>query len=355
MSGDPFERVRQLCRDEAAARNPKMEWMWGAALFGYALSELDALTGADEFTAFLQAYCDYWVAHPPVMDYADRVAPALITYAMQKKTGNLDYARLTERALDYIRHEPRLISDAVNHLGKSPEARWYPRSIWVDSLMMFSVFPARYAAENGDWELLDFAARQPRIYSRYMQDSGAGLWYHSYWVRAGRHHPKGKVFWGRGNGWVVCALPMIMDEIGSEHQEFEGIRAILNRTAEGVIPWQNPDGSFRTIINKPSYRELSATALIAAGILHGVRRGYLDRRYRGAGERAFSAVTKSIYEDSGRLSLPEISAPTIPLHILPSLCYRLTPRGKNWSYGIAAAAFASVQYRLLQSGEVRDV
>lgn len=343
-----FDRVVQLSRDAAAAMDPKMKWMWGEALFGYALSELDALLGADEFTPFLTAYCDYYVAHPPIIDYADRAAPALITYAMQKKTGNPDYARLTQRVLDYIQNEPRLIGDAVNHLGSSLEGRWYPKSIWVDSLMMFSVFPALYARENRDAQLLDFAARQVGVYSQYMQDPADRLWYHSYWVKAGRHHPKAKVYWGRGNGWVVCALPMILRHIGADHLEFEGILRIYRETVEAVLKTQLADGTFRTVLNKPSYRELSATALIAAGILDGVRRGWLDQKHLPAGIRAFRAVVDSFGQGKNGLFMPEISAPTIPLHILPLTCYRLTPKGNNWPYGLAAVIFAAIAYAQLE-------
>ncbi|MFV0413907.1 MAG: glycoside hydrolase family 88 protein [Oscillospiraceae bacterium] len=337
-----MERIVQLCRDVVAHTDPKMKWMWGEALFGYALSQLDEFYGTDEFTPFLTAYCDYWATHAPAIDYADRAAPALVTYAMQKKTSNPAYAALTNRVLAYIRHEPRLISDAVNHLGKSPEGKFYPKSIWVDSLMMFSVFPAQYAAETGDNELLNFAARQPRIYSRYMQNRQNNLWYHSYWVKAGRHHPKGPVFWGRGNGWVVCALPMIMDEIGEAHPEFGGMKTIFQNTVQAVTALQQGDGGFRTILNKSSYEETSTTALIAAGILHGVAKGYLDTGYKQAGLQAFNAVLNQLTTGKDGLRLANISAPTIPMHVLPGLCYRLTPRGYNWSYGLAAAVFAGL-------------
>ena len=235
--GPELLRVKQLCDYLARTLNPKMKWMWGEALLGYAMVLLDEYLGAEDYTAFLTAYCDYYVAHPPRVDYADTAAPALITYSMQKKTGNGAYAQLTGRVLDYIRYEPRILGDAVNDLGKSPEGKFYPKSIWVDSLRMFSVFPALYARENQDQELL-----------------------------------------------------------------------------------------------------------------HGVRCGYLPQRpYRAAGEKAFQAVLRHlVVKPDGEVYLSGISAPTIPLQVFPCTCYRLTPRGKNWSYGVAAAVFAALEYDRLQ-------
>lgn len=100
-----------------------------------------------------------------------------------------------------------------------------------------------------------------------------------------------------------------------------------------------------------SYRELSATALIAAGWLHGVRCGYLDKKFLEIATRAFEACVNSIEESDEGVFFPEISGPTIPLPIFPKLGYKLVPRGKNWSYGVAALIFAAIEYRkTLKSG-----
>lgn len=318
--GPELLRVKELCDYLSRTLDPKMKWMWGEALLGYAMVLLDEYLGREDYTAFLTAYCDYYVAYPPRVDYVDTAAPALITYSMQKKTGNAAYARLTERVLDYIRHEPRILGDAVNHLGKSPEGKFYPKSIWVDSLMMFAVFPALYARENGDQELLQFAARQPRLYAGYMQDPVRHLWYHSYWVKAQKPYPGRGIFWGRGNGWVMAALPMLLDLIGEENEEAGQIKLLLRQTSEAFLPCQQPDGAFTTFLGKRSYAEQSATALIAAGPLHGVRRGYLpEEPYRAAGEKAFQAVLRHLGKTpEGQVYLDGISAPPSPCKSSPA-------------------------------------
>lgn len=351
MPGSYLQKVEALCDHMVSVRKPEMKWMWGEALFGYALFELDAYRGRETYTPFLKGYCDYYTAHPPRVDCADTAAPALITYAMQKKTGNPGYAALTGRVLNYIRGEPRIAGDAVNHLGRSRWGRFYPKSIWVDSLMMFSVFPALYARETGDKKLLNFAARQPALYARYLQNPADGLWAHSYWFRMRKPHPSFGVYWARGNGWVTAALPMILDCIGPAHPRREEIRRLLERTAAALLPCQHPDGSFSTILGTDAYRELSATALIAAGMLHGVRCGYLQEDFLAPAVRAFRAVADSIRMEESGVFLPEISAPTIPLPVFPALCYRLTPRGDNWPYGVAAAVFAAIEYDRMEKAK----
>ena len=342
MATAELTKIRRLCDTMVKTREPKMRWMWGEALLGYALSELDDYLGTEDYTSFLTGFCDYYMTHDPRVVCADTCAPALITYAMQKK--NEDYKKLTDKVLHYIKNEPRLLDGAVNHLGKNIAGKFYPKSIWVDSLMMFSVFPARYGAETGDWDLLRYAAGQPAIYSRYMQDEKTGLWRHSYWAKFKRPHPKGEVYWARGNGWVICALPMILDYIGPDHEKRAEILEILRRTAKAVIACQRPDGSFSTVLKSRLYRELSATALIAAGLLHGVRRGYLDDTCLQPGLNAFRAVMGGIGETEQGVFMQEISAPTIPVHIFPYLGYKFTPLGKNYPYGVAAAVFATMEF-----------
>ena len=342
-----FDTVKELCDYVAATMDPKMKWMWGEALLGYALDEMDKITGKEDYTPFLTKYCDYWAKVNPAVDQSDTAAPGLITYAMYKRTGNPEYKRLTDKVLHYIRYEPRLYLDCLNHLGSSKKAGIYPKSVWIDSVMMFSVFTSLYAREMGDGELLEFAARQPGQYADMMLDKNQGLWAHSYWVKPKRPFPRRRIFWGRGNGWVICAFPMILENIGLDHEKAPEIIELFKTTSKAILGCAGEDGSFNTLLKHKSYRELSATALISAGWLHGIRAGYLDANYLAPAVKAFSTCVGAIEKANGGVFMPEISGPTIPVPLFPKLGYKLVPLGRNWSYGVAALAFAAVEYKKL--------
>ena len=340
-----YSRVKRLADFVASTWEPKMKWMWGEALLGYAMDELDKENGKEDYTDFLRAYCDYWAKVDPAVDQSDTAAPGLITYAMYKRTGNEEYKRLTDKVLDYIRYEPRLYLDCLNHLGCSKKGRIYPKSVWIDSVMMFSVFTSLYAKETDDAELIDFAARQPKQYASMMLDKEKNLWAHSYWVDSKKAFPSNDLFWGRGNGWVICAFPMILDNIGLDHREAPEIIELFRKTSEALLGCMNKDYTFNTLLKYKSYRELSATALISAGWLHGIRRGYLDEKFLEPAIKAFEVCVNAIEESDDGVFMPEISGPTIPLPLLPKLGYKLVPLGKNWSYGIAALIFAAIEYK----------
>lgn len=327
-----------LCDSVVARQTEVAPWMWGPALLGFALGRLDEHLGEPRYRDHLLRYARHHLAHPPRIDYSDHVAPALVTFALQRQ-GHDEFAPLTQRAVDYIRTAPRVVDDAVNHLGHSGWNRLYPRSVWVDSLMMFSVFPAVYGAATGDRRLLDTAARQPAQYARRMLDPGTDLWHHSYWARAGRPYPSS--FWARGNGWVVAALPMILDELPADHPQREPILDLLRRTSAALRDRQRPDGTWPTVLGpRPGgYRELSATALVSAGWSHAVRAGYLPGEYRDPALRALDAVTSAVERRGGAVHLPEISGPTIPLG---RLGYLLTPTGRDHPWGVAAYVLATL-------------
>jgi unsaturated rhamnogalacturonyl hydrolase len=84
--------------------------------------------------------------------------------------------------------------------------------------------------------------------------------------------------------------------------------------------------------------------LIAAGWLHGIRCGYLEESFRAPAVKALKSVVDNLEYKAGEVYMTEISAPTIPLHLLPYLGYKLVPRGKNYAYGIAALIFAAIEY-----------
>lgn len=335
---EALDRAVMLCdhlTDSELRQQKVTAWHWGPALFGHALTRLDDHLGEPRYDRWLRHWCDHHLAAGPAVNQSDTAAPALITYPMQQRPGGEKYRPLTEAVINYIRTEPRIVGDACNHLGPSLIGRFYPRSVWVDSLMMFGVFPAWYGTAEGATDLRDIAASQPEAYSDLMQHP-SGLWSHSWWARTSSPYPA-DMFWGRGNGWVIAALPMIMEHLG-DHERVPGIAEVLRRTSEALLRLQSDDGTWTTLLDRGGYRELSATALIAAGWFDAVRLGHLPDSYLAPATRALAAVTDAVTPTA----MPEISGPTIPLPLLPELGYRWIPRGANHPYGVAAFVFAAI-------------
>ena len=61
----------------------------------------------------------------------------------------------------------------------------------------------------------------------------------------------------------------------------------------------------------------------------------------------FITEPTSLEIKDGLLSMPLVSAPTIAVQLIPYLGYKFTPRGNDWTYGLAALFFAALSYRRL--------
>lgn len=340
-----LRRAVELC-DDLTAHTPatSLRWDWGPALLGSALLDLDAHLGEARYRGWVVEWARHHLSgRGPAISSSDTLAPTLVTHALTR-LGLDEFGAVTERGASYVRRALR--GEALpNHLGTHAWNLLYPDSVWVDSLMMFGVFPARHGRASGDQELLSLASALPGRFASVLQEEG-GLWHHCCWTKSRRRFPD--ALWGRGNGWVVASLPKILDELPPDSPERGEIVGLLRSTSDALVGVQRPDGTWPTVLGTPGahggsgYRELSATALIAAGWLHSVDAGYLPGHFEAPARRALAAATDAITRHDGRLVLPEISGPTIPLPLFPRLGYLLTPRGRNHPWGVAALVWAAI-------------
>lgn len=361
MTPTPLQKVTALADDVAARQmdQPVMPWMWGPALQGWALALLQERLGERRYEPWLNRFCGHYLQQPPEVHSSDTAAPALITYELQRQ-GEVRYAGLTDAVVGYVREAPRLVGGAVDHLGTSGYARFYPDSVWVDSLMMFGVFAARWAADHGDRDLLSDAADQPAAFARLLRDPSTGLWAHSWWAPSwhaalggrsddgGRRFPR-NVPWARGNGWVVAALPMLLELLPEDAafvERREEIVRLFREISEAMLLRQRADGAWTTVLTgwPKGYPEVSSAALVACGWFTGIRLGVLDREtYEEPARRASEYALGGIRRNrAGELELTGVSGPTIPVPVLPRAGYLVIPRGTDLPWGVAAVILAAL-------------
>lgn len=352
---DGFAQVVKVADTYVGDRDPKtLNWSWGEALLMYSLSLLDDELGEKRYLPFYQAYADHHFEVGYTVDQADTCAPVLVTNELYRKTGDQKYLKMTEAGIHYLKHEPRLVEDLINHNGHSRDSRDYPKSVWVDSLMMSGVFSAIAAADFDDEQLKNFALTQPRQFAEYLQDPESKLFHHSWWKILKRPYPR-NIFWGRGNGWVVASLSMFLDYLDDEHA-----RRILAEVSAALIPLQRDDHYFDTVVNLPgdNYRESSATALIAGAWMNAVNKGYLGQEYAEPAVNAFRAVLENLRLDGDKAYMTEISLWTIPMFLMPYRLkfgpypgYKYVKKGENISYGVASLILAGISYKQLMTSE----
>ncbi len=191
-------------------------------------------------------------------------------------------------------------TNSLEYGGWKNSDRW----CWCDALFMAPPAWAALARATGDVRYLDFMIKEwieaeASLYDREEQ------FYH----RDSRFFPKReqngkKIFWSRGNGWVLAAYARVLPYIPEDHPARPAIVARFREFAARVVAVQPADGLWRTsLLDTERYTsgETSGTALFCYGLAWGVNNGLLDRAaVAPAALRAWDALAAHVMPD-GRL------------------------------------------------------
>jgi unsaturated rhamnogalacturonyl hydrolase len=330
-----------------------MPWSWGEGLLLYALLRLDVAIGEPRYRWFVDAY----FAHHsrcglPRITWSDQCPPGLAALELHLATGRAEPLAAAEHVAHYVATARRTRGGGLNHFGTSPMARLYPESMWVDSLMMYGVFAARWGAFRNDLTMTRFAIEQPLLFARVLRDAETGLFRHAFFTRLGRAVPLGRAHWLRGNGWVLASIAEILGAVPSACEGRDALVALFRATAAAIARHQRFDGRFATVLDYPSYAESSGTALVAYAMLAGRRDGHLPASFETSGQRAFDALVAHLETRRGRVTMPGISAATMPY---PLVGYTLVPRVRDATYGVAAMILAAIARATLELHACGDV
>jgi len=175
---------------------------------------------------------------------------------------------------------------------------------WCDGLFMAPPAWARLALVTGDKKYLD--AMDEKYWKSYdfLYDKEERLFYRdaSYFDR--REKNGKKIFWSRGNGWVLGGLVRLLEVMPSDYPTRGKYEALFVEMAERVRGLQQPDGLWRSSLLDPaSYPngETSGTAFFAYAFAWGINNKLLNAAdFTPTVMRAWQALITSIQPD-GRL------------------------------------------------------
>jgi unsaturated rhamnogalacturonyl hydrolase len=176
---------------------------------------------------------------------------------------------------DYIRAHPFARSlDRSETLD--PHAEWS----WCDALYMAPPTWAGLARVTGEAAYLDFALAGWWKTSDFLYDREAHLFHRDSTTMTHREPNGAKVFWGRGNGWVVAGLVRVLEQLPAGHPGRARLEQQLREMAAALVALQPLDGLWRSSLLDPaSYPvpETSGSGLICYALAWGINHGVLDR------------------------------------------------------------------------------
>ena len=275
----------------------------------------------------------------PRLYHADDICVGQSYIDIYTLTGNKKAIQpLMEHAFWVASHPSNATLKKDDPIGK--DDRWS----WCDALFMAPPVFAEYARLFHDPELLGYMDREFWATTDYLYSREDSLYFRDSGYFDKREANGEKIFWGRGNAWVISGLarllPLLPEAMKQPYEQ------LFREMAERLIKLQQPDGSWHaSLLDPASYPvpETSSTGLIAYALWWGINQGYLPAdRYLSHAEAAWQVLLHAQHPD-GMLGYVQ------PIGADP----REVTADMTEVYGAAAMALTAIQimeYNRLQAG-----
>jgi len=253
-------------------------------------------------------------------------------------------APLRER-FDYILTNPSTAAvGVITKTGGVPGGvmRWW----WCDALFMGPPVWAKLYSITGETKYLDFMIREWKATSEFLYDRDERLYFRDQTYFKKREANGAKVFWSRGNGWVMGGLVRVLQVLPTDHTARPYFEGQFREMAESALKSQQPDSLWHSSLLDPaSYPvpESSGSGFFCYAFAWGVNQGLIPRaRFQPAALKAWSGLT-SLVDADGKLT-----------HVQPVGADPKTfDPGLSQTYGVGAFLLAGSEiYRMALTAEL---
>lgn len=318
----PLEWSQHLADSEIARRGDSLAWKpdgrakwdYTAGLFTLSLLKLNENAPTSRYLDFAtRAIGSFISADGKIQTYKadeyqlDALNPGKTALALWHLTKDERYLRCAMLLRQQLFTQPRTSDGGFWHKQR------YTNQMWLDGIYMADPFYAEctgtktFCAAPTDF---DDVAKQIRLIDLHTYDAKTGLSFHGWdaakiqpWANPATGCSSN--FWGRAEGWYAMALVDVLDFFPTNHPARAEIIATLQKTARGILKWQDPkSGVWWQVLDQGvrpgNYLEATASAMFADALAKGVNRGYLPRTYIPAIKKAYAGLIQNFIETDGQ-------------------------------------------------------
>jgi unsaturated rhamnogalacturonyl hydrolase len=187
--------------------------------------------------------------------------------------------------------------DAVMMDPKPGREDWW----WCDALFMAPPVLARLYTVTKDEKYLTFLHKMWWDTTDFLFDKTENLYYRdkNYFDR--RTTTGKKVFWARGNGWVMAGTVRVLQHLPKNDQSRAKYIELLQKMAVAVSRVQAADGLWRPSLLDPQdapVPETSSSGFFCFAMAWGINQGYLDRKtYLPLVKNAWRGLLGAVHPD----------------------------------------------------------
>jgi len=243
------------------------------------------------------------------------------------------------------KHDPARIAPLRTQLDRVmtiPDDPTKPVWWWCDALFMTPPVWTRLYKATGETKYLDYMDHEWWITSKLLWDPNEHLYFRDATYFDKREKNGKKIFWSRGNGWVMAGLARVLTDMPAQYPSRGKYVEQFNQMAARVAELQQPDGLWKSgLLDESDYAlpEVSGSAFFVYGLAWGVNHHLLDRaKYEPVVAKAWAGLIAHIYED-GRLGCIQ------PVGAAPG---EFKPTS-SYVYGVGAFLLAGSEVRVLKA------
>ncbi|SHM13055.1 glycoside hydrolase family 105 protein [Mucilaginibacter sp. OK098] len=172
---------------------------------------------------------------------------------------------------------------------------------WCDALFMGPTALSYLSTATKDPKYLNTAIKLWWKTTDYLYDPTEHLYFRdgSYFNKKEKNGKK--VFWSRGNGWVLAGLVRVMENIPADNPDKKKFEQLYKDLAAKIASLQQPDGSWHaSLLDPESYpvKETSGTGFYCYALAWGLNHNLLDKKtYWPVVKKAWAALTSSVHDD----------------------------------------------------------
>lgn len=178
---------------------------------------------------------------------------------------------------------------------------------WCDALFMAPPAYAMLSEATDDPSYLQVMDTLWWLTSDYLYDSLEHLYYRdeNYKIMSDGTGPRSengsKIFWGRGNGWVLGGLVRVLDYMPRDYPGRERFVQQYRQMALSVSGLQGADGLWRSSLLDPDAfpaRETSSSGFFCYALAWGINQGILEKeRYEPVVFKAWNGLVRCVGKD----------------------------------------------------------
>jgi unsaturated rhamnogalacturonyl hydrolase len=238
------------------------------------------------------------------LHHADDVAISYsyLYVAENEKRRNFADLEPTKKFLDAHLYEPNRWKDGKSEDIKGETILWW----WCDALFMAPPVINLYAQQTKQPKYLDdmhkyYMETYNRLYDKEENLFARDMRFVWTGSEDDSKEPNGKkVFWSRGNGWVIAGLALLLEDMQEDYEHRPFYEKLYKEMAAKMLEIQPEDGLWRTSLLSPesyNHGEVSGSGFHTFALAWGINNGLVDKKHTPSVLKAWNAIAACQHED----------------------------------------------------------